>query len=328
MRRVLLALLALAASTPAHAIPAAPRPIHSYYGPIRICTPLFAFDVQAGEGYWDTGREHIVRFGRHHFTFGERWSLDGPQHRDFVRPMGTLDVPGIGTLERVELTARNDGGPRIVYLYDTRERQLYPKVQIASDLFDGSDRDVARLERLAFGQTRVDMCAEIPDRLRPRPDREDSDAFWIRQDRPAGPLTMCWSRLALDVRRGEAVIPFWLDLGEFGVATRRFRVTISGNFAAPFEPGWRRVEGALAAHSEFQVRADNAQPGIPSALRAPDGREPRRVRLVRLLEDPDHHPHGGVGFAFSGPASEAEMAAFVRRLRLRTPRDTCFEETP
>lgn len=326
----LLALLALAASPPAGAIPAAPRPMHTYYGPIRICTPLFAFDVRAGEGYWDTGREQIVRFGRHSFTFGEPWDLlDGPQYRDFVRPMGTLDVPGIGTLERVELTARNHGGPYIVYLYDTGYRGPGGKMQIRSDLFDGSDRDLALFERLAFGERRNAMCAEIPDRLRPRPEREDRDAFDVSQARPAGPLTVCWSRLALDVRRGEAVIPFWQDLGSFGVATRRFRVTIGGNLAAPFEPGWRRVEGSLAAHPEFQVRQDNSSPAaIPPALRTPDGSEPRRVRLVRLAENPEQHPYGGVGFAFSGPVSDAEMAAFVRRLRLRTARDTCFEATP
>jgi len=325
-----LALLALAAAPPAGASTPTALPIHAYYGPIRICTPLFAFDVRAGEGYWDTGREHVVRFGRHSFTFGEPWLLlDGPQYRDFVRPMGTLDVPGIGTLERVELTARNHGGPYIVYLYDTGYRGPGGKMLIRSDLFDGSDRDLALFERLAFGERRNAMCAEIPDRLRPRPDREDSDAFWVSQARPAGPLTLCWSRLALDVRRGEAVIPFWHDTESFGVATRRFRVTIGGNFAAPFEPGWRRVEGSLAAHSEFQVRQDvSSPPAIPPALRVPDGSEPRRVRLVRLAEDPEHHPYGGVGFAFNGRINDAGIAAFVRRLRLRTPRDNCFEGTP
>jgi len=326
----LLALASLAAAPPAGASTPTARPMHTYYGPIRICTPLFAFDVRAGEGYWDTGREQVVRFGRHSFTFGEPWLvLEGPQYRDFVRPMGTLVVPGIGTLERVELTARNQGGPYIVYLYDTGYRGPGGKMLIRSDLFDGSDRDLALFERLAFGERRNAMCAAIPDALRPRPDREDSHAFWVSQARHAGPLTMCWSGLALDVRRGEAVIPFWQDLGLFGVATRRFKVTIGGSLAAPFEPGWRRVGGSLAAHSEFQVRQDNSSPdAIPPALRDPDGSEPRRVRLVRPAEDPDHHPYGGVGFAFSGRISDAGIAAFVRRLRLRTSRDTCFEARP
>lgn len=325
-----LALLALAAAPPAAASIPTALPMHTYYGPMRICTPLFAFDVRAGEAYLDTGREQVVRFGRHSFTFGEPWLvIEGPHYRDFVRPMGTLDVPGIGPLERVELTARNHGGPYIVYLHDTGYRGPGGKMMIRSDLFDGSDRDLVLFERLAFGERRNAMCAEIPDELRPRPDREDSDAFWVSQARHAGPLTLCWSALALDVRRGEAIIPFWHDTGLFGVATRRFRVTIGGNFAAPFEPGWRRVRGALAAHPEFQVRQDVSSPAaIPPPLRAPVGSEPRRVRLVRLAEDPDHHPYSGVGFAFSGRINDAGVAAFVRRLRLRTPRDTCFEATP
>ena len=66
-----------------------PVPIRAYYGPIRICTPLFAFDVRRGEGYLDTGREHLVRSGRHIFRFGEAWVYGGPELRDIVRPLGT-----------------------------------------------------------------------------------------------------------------------------------------------------------------------------------------------------------------------------------------------
>jgi hypothetical protein len=323
------ALIAVGAPSPAGAIPPAPQPLYSYYGPIRACTPHFAFDVRAGEAYVHSGQDHHVRIGRHTFAFGEPWYLDGPQHRDFVNPMGTLDVPGLGRLERVQLTARNGGGPYIAYLYDTGYRGPGHKVVIRFGPFDGSDRDIAWLQRLAVGERREQMCANVPDHLRTRPEREDPDAGAISQVRHPGPLTLCWQRLALDVRRGESVIPFWLGLGTQGVAIGNTRVTIGGSYQAPFEPGWRRVRGPLAAHPEFQVRADNAWPAaIPPVLPAPDGSEPRRVRLVRLAENPDRHPYGGVGFSFSGPTSEAGIRAFVRRLRLQTPRDSCFDPAP
>ena len=321
----LLAAIVAVAPTPAGAVPAAPVPVHAYYGPIRACTPLFAFDVRAGEAYVQRGQENHVQIGRDSFAFGQPWYLDGPQHRDFVTPLGTVDVPGLGTLERVRLAGRKTDGPDIVYLYDTGDRGSRGKVEISSDGFDGSGRDIARLGRLAAGERRDAMCSEVPDSLRPRPERVDLDAFWVSQERHAGPLTLCWSRLALDVRRGEAVIPFWRDLGAMGVAIGDMRVTIAGAFQAPFEPGWRRIRGPLAAHPEFQLRKDLEWPAaIPPALRALDGSEPRRVRLVRLAEKPDLHPYGGVGFAFSGPITDAGIAAFVRRLRLRTARDTCF----
>lgn len=330
MRRLLFMALVLGvAAPPAGAIPPAPRPVHYYYGPIRICTPLFSFDVRAGEAWWDATPEHYVYSGRHSFRFGEPWHLDGPQYRDFVNPMGTLDVPGIGRLERVQLTARNHGGPYIVYLYDTGYPGPGGKVQIRFDEFDGTDRDIARFERLAAGQRRAAMCADIPDALRARPQRENRDAFWISQVRHQGPLTLCWSRLALDIRRGEAVLPFWSDTGMFGVATGNTRVTIGGNLQAPFAPGWQRVRGSLAAQPGFQVREDRSSPAaIPPALWAPDGSEPRRVRLVQPAEDPDLHPYGGVGFTFSGPVTDRQIAAFVGRLRPQTARDTCFAVTP
>ena len=238
-------------------------------------------------------------------------------------------MPGLGNLERVELASRNGPAREIVYLYDTHDGSLFPKLMIRFDLFGGSDRDLALLDRLAFGERRTAMCADMPDALRPGRDRENPDAFWVSAERPSGPLTICWSDLALDVRAGEAVIPFWQDLGLFGVAAGNFRVTIGGSFAAPFEPNWQRVDGSLAGHPEFRVVNDLSSPAaIPPALQMHDGREPRRVRLVRGAENPRQHPYGGVGFAFSGPASDAEIAAFVGRLRLRTARDTCFRETP
>ncbi len=330
MRRLLLSLLALvAAGTAAGATTPALVPIRSYYGPIRICTPLFAFDVRAGEGYLHTGPGHVVRFGHHNFTFGEPWHLDGPQFSDFVRPMGTLDVPGIGRLERVELTARNHGGPNIVYLYDTGFRGPGRKVQIRSDLFDGSDGDVARFDRLAGGDRRTAMCADVPEALRPRPEREDSDAFWVSPERAAGPLTLCWSGLALDVRAGEAVIPFWYrGWGLLGVATGNRRVTISGSFASLRDASGQPFRGPLAARPEFEILEDNAQPGIPPPLRAAGGIPPRRVRLFRAAEGAasGRRPYGGIGFAFSGPASSAEVAAFVGRLRPRAASDICFGE--
>lgn len=332
MHRLLLslaALIALAAPAPADADPAAGVPIHSYYGPIRACTPHFAFDVRAGEAYTHAGREHLVRVGRHTYAFGEPWHLEGPEYRDFFNPMGTVEVPGIGRLERIQLTARNGYGPSIAYLYDTGYRGPGRKLVIRFGQFDGSDRDIPSLQRLATGERRAQMCADVPDQLRARPEQENIDARWISEVRHPGPVTLCWQRLALDVRRGESVIPFWQDWSAKGVAIGNVRVTIGGSYQAPFEPTWRRVRGPLAAHREFQVRVDNSAPAaIPMPLRALDGSEPRRVRVVRLAENPDRHPYGGVGFAFSGPISEAGIRAFVRRLRLQTPRDTCFEATP
>ena len=63
-------------------------------------------------------------------------------------------------------------------------------------------------------------------------------------------------------------------------------------------------------------------------MRSGDGSVPQHARLVRRLHlpHPDLQPAGGVAFAFSGPATRADIAAFVARLRPRTAGDVCFEE--
>ena len=208
-----LALLALPALTAAGSAASARTPVveptRSYYGPLRACHPLFAFDVRAGEGYLDSGGEHILRFGDHYLSAGRRWFLADPIYRDIVRPLGTLELPGVGTLERIALSSRSAPGTAIVYLYDTRDGGPFPRMEIRSDAFDGSARDVALLGRIMFGEAGRGMCAAVPQELRARPEREDADAFWVRPDRPAGPLTLCWAGLAFDVRAGERAIRFW-----------------------------------------------------------------------------------------------------------------------
>lgn len=327
---LLLALPALlAAGSAASARTPMMEPTRSYYGPVRACHPLFALDVRAGEAYLDSGGEHILRFGDHYLSAGRRWFLADPIYRDIVRPLGTIELPGVGTLERIALSSRNAPGATIVYLYDTRDGGPFPRMEIRSDAFDGSARDVALLGRIMFGEAGRAMCASVPEELRARPEREDADAFWVRPDRPAGPLTLCWAGLAYDVRAGESAIRFWHPEWQlFGAASGATRVTISGSFASLRDPAGRIFSGSLAASPAFEVRAAGQAPALPPAMRSGEGSVPVFARLLRRLHlpHPDLQPVGGVAFAFSGPATPADIAAFIARLRPRTAGDTCFEE--
>lgn len=328
-----LLLFAMAALPAAAHVPHVERS-RAYYGPIRICDPQFAFDVLGGEGYLWSVNQHSVRFGRHYLSVG-RWLLADEAFRDIVHPLGTLDLPGVGRLERIALSSGNAPERTIVYLYDTHDRGPFPKMEIKSDAFDGSDRDLAPLGRFVFGERARAMCADIPEALRPSREREVADAFWVRPDRPQGPLTLCWAGLALDLRAGEALIPFWHRGWElFGVASGGASVTIQGGFASLPGSGGSNFDGPLAASPEFELRpidpARSPFGGLPPALQAADGSSPRYVRLQRpvRLPHPELAPVAGVTFAFSGPADPTEIAAFVGRLRLRNARDACFEEAP
>jgi hypothetical protein len=305
-------------------------PMRAYYGPLRICDRLFAFDVRAGEGYLDGAWGHVVRFGGHYLGVGQRWLYAGESFRDIVRPLGTLDLPGVGLLERIELGSRNGPDKIIVYLHDTGDGGPYAKMEIRSDAFDGSERDLALLNRVVFGDRARAMCADVPEALRPRPEREDANALWVRPDRPAGPLTLCWAGLALDVRAGEAAIPAWRhDWDRFGVAgAGGWTVSVTGRFQILRDRAGRPFEGPLAALPDFDVREVGAMQADLSSFTLGPPAGTRTVQLSRRVDVPNLGPRliAGVTFAFSGPATPADIADLVGRLRPRLPDDICFEE--
>jgi hypothetical protein len=331
-RRALAALLVPVAALPGPARARTPvmAPTHAYYGPLRICDRLFAFDVRAGEGYLDGAWGHIVRFGGRYLGVGQRWLYAGESFRDIVRPLGTLDLPGAGLLERIELGSRNGPDKTIVYLHDTHDGGPYPKMEIRSDAFDGSERDLTLLNRVVFGDRARAMCADPPEALRPRPEREDANAMWVRPDRPAGPLTLCWAGLALDVRSGEAAIPSWRhDWDRFGVAAGGgWTVAMTGRFQILRDQAGRPFEGPLAVLPDFDVREVAPMQSGVAQFTLGNPAATRTVQLSRKVDVPNLGPRliAGVTFAFNGPATPADIADLVGRLRPRLPGDICLEE--
>jgi hypothetical protein len=327
-RRLLLLAALLAAAAPAH-VPLLP-PLRNYYGPLRICDPRLAFDVREGEGYLASGGEHVVRFGGRYLEFGRPWLYADESYRDIVRPLGTLALPGTGLLERIELSSRSSPEKVIVYLYDTGGGGPFAKIEIKSDAFDGSERDLALLSRILFGDRARAICAEVPEALRVRPEREDARAFWVRPDRPAGPLTLCWAGLALDLRESEAAIPAWRrDWDRFGVVSGGFTVAVSGRFAWLRDRAGRPYDGALAASPDFALRdTGRVAPGSVPAFSLGDAAAVHYVELARRVDVPNLGPRfiSGVTFAFSGPATATDISAFVGRLRPQRAGDRCFEE--
>jgi hypothetical protein len=323
----LLALL-LALAPPAGASLPLPPPSHAYYGPLRVCAGLFAFDVEEGEGYVEDGNRHTLLSHRFALGIGESWIYADESFRDIVHPRGELELPGAGRLQRIDHSSRNAPGSRILYLWDSGERGPFPIKTINSDAFDGSERDRAILERLAFGERARAMCEAAPDPLRPRPQPENAivDAQWLEPREYRGPLTVCMSGLAFDVAGGEAAVLPWSRHSTF------FRILAGGRAAIVhlYPPGRLGAEpanaGALAANPDFELRDGPAAMGWwPGIGFERDGMH--HVRLLRRAEMTAERPEttARATFLFDAAATETERNALIARLRVQRPDDRCFD---
>lgn len=312
---------------PLGASPPLPPPPHSYYGPIRICDGLFAIDVRAGEGYVEHG-SHSIYWKGGALGVGERWIYGSEALRHMVRALGEIELSGDVRLERVTFAPGITPDNRILCLYDTGDGGPFPKMAISSPAFDGSERDRALLERIAFGSRAQAMCAAVPDELRPMPQREDREAGWLEPVRHPGPLTICVAGFAFDVGSGEAaILPWRRDAWYFRIAAGERRMAVERLLKSI----WRRgdepdVQGSLLHDPRFLVQ-DVPELAVGAPLRLFAGPGTRHVLLSNRADVAAYGPYGGspVSFTFDDGASEAERQAFIARLRTRRPDDHCFE---
>ncbi|MEA3029852.1 MAG: hypothetical protein QOG13_1177 [Sphingomonadales bacterium] len=325
--RAAIVLAALPAHQAAASLPL-PPPTYYHYGPVRICYPLYAVDARAGEGVIHDGSRVTIRTPGHRFSFGADDGMDAQIARGEARPLGELDLTGIGRFQRVELFPSNGAGRRIVYLSEIGRPPA--RIGIFADSFDGSAADEALLRRVALGERVREMCAAVPEGLDPQGRAQDWHANWFAPARWPGPMTLCMSHLAFEVRAGEAaILPWDADANRYGIETPAFSVGVAGGFASSIDPGGLiDFDGPIAADPRFELRAGNSAALSGDLVTfAPDA----ETRWMRLLRKSDiaafGHPEPGPGltFGFSAAASEADIAAFAGRFRARRPNDHCLE---
>ena len=321
MRRLGMALAAAAVLAHGPAAPSLPEipPDRHYYGPLRGCARGVAFDVREGEAFSDNGGLHFPGGG----LLVEGWIYSGMDMSDIVRPLGTVELREGVRLDRIRLSSRNAPGSEIVYLHDTRARSPFPILSIRSNLFDGTDRDLGLLGRLAFGEAASALCASMPEPLRQTPERENPDAGWLDPQVHPGPLTICSKDMAFDVASGDsALLPWSPRWPSFRVLAGGRQVDVDLLYRAylPDLPG----NGPLA-ESPGILRVESPQTPLSGPV-PDDGSGPLYIRLVapdaRGQRPPEQMP--GLVFAFDRAVSAEGRSETVRRLRWRLPGDTCF----
>lgn len=324
---------ALAAATPLCANTPPPIPMFSYYGPVRHCGDGFAIEARAGEGLIVVGGfEAALRIGRH--TLGVSRITGGyavVTDPAIIRQTGTLAIETVGTLARYRVSAGQPNDARTTYLFDPG-RAVDParRIEIGSDLFDGSERDRAVLARVALGHGAKAQCEAVPAALRPTPERARPDAFLMREAHYPGPLTVCWAHLALDAAAGESVVLPWNPYQHrFALIAPGLEVGVAGDFRSGTGDGSppAAVIGALLPFSTYFTVAAGSRQGRGDAFMRDGVPATNRARLLANADiraiGPDPGP--GLTFSFSRPLPDAERDAVIGRVRVRTASDHCFD---
>jgi hypothetical protein len=217
-----------------------------------------------------------------------------------------------------------------VYLYTATAGANSWRYTVESDQFDGSDRDLAILERIAFGDRGRQMCAAVPDGLRPGPERETNDVIWLSPTRHLGPLTICVAGLAFDVGPGEAALLPWRmrESKFFRLFAGDRRIDVAGLD----ERVWRRggepdVQGPVSSDPRFVTGKVASLPLLSPVGYLSHVADAQVVVLWRRADAKPGLPHGlsPVGFTFDRPTGEAEIETFIKRLRTQRPEDLCFD---
>lgn len=321
------------AFAPAQANVPPPIPSYAYYGPVRHCDTQYALEARAGEGLIVTGAtDALLRFGRHHVGVSRMTTgyvvVDDPA---VIRRTGTLTLDGGVTLARYRVSSGGNDA-RVTYLYDPGGVDGTNQVEIGSDRFDGTDRDRATLARVALGEAARALCADVPEPLRPTPARAQPDAWFMRPGPVAGPLTVCWAEVALDVERGEAVVlPWTTDSNRFALIAPGFEVGIAGDFRSGSSPTGALPAGVvgplLSFTTHFTLGAGTRYSGVSNQFMRAAVPATNRARLLanRDIRAIGPDPGPGLTFGFSRPLADAERDALIGRVRARTATDTCFD---
>jgi hypothetical protein len=122
-----------------------PRPRRTE-GPARVCRDQLAVEILAGEQLDETNRALAV-FGPDSDFSVEVWNYQLPRDADFIQAAGTVSVPGLGQLERIEITAPGHGPSQFAYVIPNRPGASFDRWAVIAGRFDGSPRDLARVSR-------------------------------------------------------------------------------------------------------------------------------------------------------------------------------------
>ena len=288
-----------------------PPPIYSYswYGPLTVCRDGYALQIGKNESLTTHGADIVNWVGG--ALIVETLIQDPVRDADIVHPRGSLEVPGLGLVARYELTSRNSAARELGYVFP--RAGYFPLVVIRSARFTGSDADAALLRRVVAGEQAKAICAAVPPERQPRPERVDDAAALIRPVEVAGPLTLCWGRLALDVQAGEQALPGWQGTVagvRFGATTALLMDATTGTLA----PGNLLANGAFVEVVQtpaFSHLFHSTQITRPARLVRPSDLAARNT--------------AGVEAAFIGPVTATEEYSFLARIRSRVSSDPCFD---
>ena len=127
-------------------------------GPARICRDRLAVEIVAGERL-DESNSALVVLGPNGGFSLEAWNYQLPRDADLLRAAGTVSVPGLGDLERIEITAPGQGRSTLAYVIRNTQGASFDRWAVLAGSFDGTANDLALLSRVS--RTGVDLsgCA-------------------------------------------------------------------------------------------------------------------------------------------------------------------------
>lgn len=125
-----------------------PRPvIENLVGPTRVCKAGLLVEVLSGERAVTSHASIWIHGGTTDLML-EAWSYELPRDQDFLRSIGFVTVPGLGEVERIEITRPNPTGPRYSYIIDTPPPAMFRRWGASSTSFDGTEADLISLIRI------------------------------------------------------------------------------------------------------------------------------------------------------------------------------------
>jgi len=130
-----------------------PRPvIENLVGPGRVCRDGLRVELFPGEREV-TSNASIWIYGGDIDLLVESWIYELPRDQDFLRSTGFVTVPGLGEVERIEITRPNPTGPRYAYVINTQRVAMFRRLGVSSTSFEGTEADLASLARIARDRT-------------------------------------------------------------------------------------------------------------------------------------------------------------------------------
>lgn len=291
----LLPAMILLVTMPATAIPP-PLPAYSRYGPVTQCVNGYRIAVTEAEAV--TLDQGLIVVNDDYLLFldaerTERAATDRPE---------AVEMPGIGRTMRYRVAADhgrmglvNDG--RVITEYVLPAVDGGSAVLVRSPRFDGSERDLALLARVAPVDPAGDRCGEFqaPDYAGQTP----AALYWSPVQRP-GPAFHCQGNIGFAIAAGETYQLTWSrDSAWSRYRSNGLELTLRG----PNVPAsrYRRARGPVEAGYDQNIRDLGGMSEL--LLTIPDSRrhrnEPAHIQQIAIT-----FPQG----------QEAAARAFASRL--------------